>query len=249
MITQRSASLSKHDPYWLVRAVTAGFVATVLVTATLALAYGMAVMLGSNHPDAPILVRWLWGLAHNTVTARFQTAVPVVVLLHFIFGINWAIIYAAVVEPRLSGPGWRRGLLFAPIPWLLSLLVFLPAVGGGFLGLSLGAGPLPILGNLILHLVYGATLGALYPEESNRLLVEAGTVATSGEIALLTRSEYGTAAGIIIGMVLGALIAWVGQVILAPNQSGLVALMLGALMGSATGALIGSFLGLSPERS
>ena len=41
----------------------------------------------------------------------------------------------------------------------------LPAAdGGGLLGMNIGAGPLPILGNLILHLVYGAVLGSAYAE-------------------------------------------------------------------------------------
>lgn len=51
--------------------------------------------------------------------------------------------------------------MFSLIPWAFSLVVFLPLVGGGFLGLGLGAGPLPILGNLLLHAVYGVTLGSV----------------------------------------------------------------------------------------
>ena len=43
------------------------------------------------------------------------------------------------------------------------MIIFLPLAGGGLLGLGLGAGPLPILGNLLVHLVYGVTLGFLYP--------------------------------------------------------------------------------------
>ena len=69
-----------------------------------------------------------------------------------------ALVYARYVEPRLSGASWWRDAVRAH-PWLLSLIIFLPLMGGGLLGMNIGAGPLPILGNLILHLVYGAVLG------------------------------------------------------------------------------------------
>ena len=34
---------------------------------------------------------------------------------------------ARFVEFRLSGPGWRRGMLCALVPWIFSLLILLPA--------------------------------------------------------------------------------------------------------------------------
>lgn len=247
MIWQHGAGLTGARPTWLERAVIAGFIATVLMTAALAAAYGMAFVFGSNTSQAPLILRWTWGLAHNVVTEHAQTALPVVVLLHYVFGISWAVVYAAVAEPRLRGPGWRRGLLFAPLPWALSLLVFLPAVGGGLLGLGLGAGPLPILGNLILHGIYGTTLGKIYPPESDHVLIEPDEVESAEEAVILARAEHAIAIGVVLGLVLGGLAGWVDQAALAPGQPPLIALTVGALAGSATGALFGSFSGLSPR--
>ena len=48
------------------------------------------------------------------------------------------------------------------LPALVSLVVVLPLLGGGLFGLALGAGPLPIIGNVLLHVVYGAILGVVY---------------------------------------------------------------------------------------
>src|SRR5947207_1106001 len=99
---QRERRMAEGEADWLVRAVFAGFIATALMTTVLALAYGMAAVLGSTGPQAPVFAQWLWGLAHNSVTEQAQTVVPIAVLLHFLAGIGWAVVYAGVAEGRLG---------------------------------------------------------------------------------------------------------------------------------------------------
>src|SRR5713226_4423267 len=94
----------KHD--WLVRAVLAGFAATATMTGVFAVAFGIASVLGSDSPQAPTMTGWVWRLTHNMVTAEAETAVPIAVILHFVAGMLWAVVYAAFGEPRLPGPGW-----------------------------------------------------------------------------------------------------------------------------------------------
>lgn len=238
---------NRPEPGWLVRAIIAGFFATSLMTAVLALAYGFVVLAGSGDPAAPTLLRWFWALAHNPITQRAQTALPVTVLLHFVAGLAWAVAYAGLAEPRLLGPGWRRGLLFAPAPGFLSLLVFLPLLGGGVFGLQLGAGPLPILGNLTLHLVYGGALGTLYPEASNRVLVVSGEASDPSEGPILAEAERDLAAGVVVGLIAGVAVGALGQRVLVPGEVSWLPAMVGGIVGSASGALIGSFVGLSPR--
>src|SRR5581483_5840055 len=105
---------------------------------------------------------WFGGLIHNPLVDLTQSNLYLAIGVHFGIGLVWAVIYAAVFEPRLWGPGWQRGGIFSLLPWLLSLLIFLPLTGGGFLGAAMNAGPLPILGNFVLNLVFGATLGLVY---------------------------------------------------------------------------------------
>ncbi len=247
---QYDLRLHERKDEWLVRAVLVGFIATGLMTSVLAVAYVIAVVLGSSSPEAPILLRWMWALANNAVTRQAQTAVAIAVLLHFVAGIAWAVVYASFVEPRLSGPGWRRGLLFAPLPGILSLVVLLPALGGGLFGLGLGAGPLPIVGNLVLHLVYGASLGYLYPPENDRLLLERGEIARPEEVRSVILVERSTATGMILGLILGGLGGLLGSTIISPDQPALAGLVLGVLLGSAAGALIGSYsrLDTTPDK-
>ena len=248
MQVNERARMREGGADWLFRAVLAGLIATMLMTVGLAVAYLVATVLGSESPNAPVLARWLGGLTHNAVTLQAETALPIAVLLHVIAGIGWAVVYAGVVEPRLSGPGWRRGLVFAPAPGILSLLVFLPALGGGIFGLGLGAGPLPVVGNLVLHLVYGATLGGFYARESAHLLVEPGETERSDEVWTMLQVEHATAIGIIVGLVVGGLGGWLSAGAFAPGQPAVLAALLGMLLGSAGGAFVGSFSRLDARR-
>ncbi|HEX2325337.1 MAG TPA: DedA family protein, partial [Chloroflexota bacterium] len=74
----------------------------------------------------------------------------------------WAVLYAAVAEPRLRGSAGVRGLQFALVPWLTSGLLYLPLIGAGSFGLALGAGWLPILGEAVRCAIFGISLGVLY---------------------------------------------------------------------------------------
>src|SRR6266571_2736819 len=117
---------------WLVRAINAGFIATAVMMVVMLVAYGAAALFGSQDTAAPFLLRWLWALAYNPVTDYTRNALALALLLHFVAGLGWAIAYAWLAEPRLHGAGWRRGVQFSLLPWVLSLVVFLPVVGGGF---------------------------------------------------------------------------------------------------------------------
>jgi hypothetical protein len=248
MSSQPESRWREWGSIWLFRAVAVGFIATGLMTGVLAIAYAIAASLGSNSAGAPTLLLWMWGLTHNVVTRQAETILPAVVLLHFLAGITWAVVYARLVEPRLSGPGWRRGLLFSPVPGILSLVVLLPVLGGGLFGLGLGAGPLPIIGNLVVHLVYGATLGALYPLESEHVLVDRAEDEVPDDARAVFRVERTTAIGIVAGLVIGGVGGCVIALVSAPGFPILVGALNGVLLGAIAGAFIGSFSGLAARR-
>jgi hypothetical protein len=155
-------------------------------------------------------------------------------------GLLWAVLYGVLFEPRLNGRGWQRGVMFAMIPWLFSLVVFLPLVGGGFLGLSLGAGPLPVIGNLILHVVYGAALGGIYGAVDS--MEERSVRPDDDDVLSASRSQVGAARGILVGLAVGVGLGLLSA--LAPQlTSSMNPLALGlalALIGASFGALVGS---------
>src|ERR671933_432111 len=49
--------------------------------------------------------------------------------LYLAAGLLWAVVYTHSIHPRLSGPHWERGLVFACVPWTFSLVVLLPVAG------------------------------------------------------------------------------------------------------------------------
>jgi hypothetical protein len=236
---------STRLPDWLPIGVMAGFAATTILTAGLMLSYEVARIAGSNGPTANLFERWLWSLTHNPVTETTRVNLSIALILHFGAGILLGVVYAGFVEPRLHGPGWQRGIIFSLIPWLLSLIIFLPAIGGGFLGLSLRAGPLPILGNLILHLIYGVTLGEVYAVD--RWQTESGQPADDVERRALDRSQRASALGIAFGLICGGLIGQAAASTIAPGQDPLLVAVVAAIIGSGIGFMLGSFAGLTPE--
>ncbi|MCC7372393.1 MAG: DedA family protein [Chloroflexi bacterium] len=83
-------------------------------------------------------------------------------LLALLFPFLWGALYS-LLESHLSGPAALRGALFAVAPLVWSLLVLLPATGAGMLGVSLDAGPIPVIIEVGRFAIYGVTLGLTFP--------------------------------------------------------------------------------------
>jgi hypothetical protein len=231
--------LARRTSLMMLLALLAGFVATVAMVLAFAVAYAVALLLG--RAPMPLAGDWFRGLTSN---ALIDTAGPVLyeaTAIFFVGGLVWAVLYGVAFESRLTGPPWMRGLKFALIPWLFSLLVFMPLVGGGLLGLGLGAGPLPVVGNLILHAVYGALLGSVYGSAESVFdrprHLASGEDLSSGRFQELGAAR-GMAAGLALGMVLGAAVA-----LLVPQLGSInpLAMVIGlALTLTAFGGFVGS---------
>jgi hypothetical protein len=171
----------------------------------------------------------------------------------------WALLYARFIDGNRSlawwigrGPGWERGMRFAILPWLFSLLVLLPAAMVNMLGWALSAGPLVPLGNLLLHLIYGFTLGQLYDASADEPNVGADlSYEEPLEAVAVAHSEDFGAAGIVVGAIVGALVGVGLAIVLPPVLPNVdfggwqAALAVGGILaGGAVGGIVGSFAGL-----
>jgi len=164
----------------LSRSLLAGFLASVAMVMAFALAFVAALILGSM--PLGMVSDWCRGLTSNALIDVARPNLYAALGVFFAGGLIWAVLYGVFAEPRLSGSAWEQGVMFALVPCVFSLVVFLPLVGGGFLGMSLGAGPLPIVGNLVLHLVYGAVLGLVYGPVGDSVLDDPRHAAAGDDI-------------------------------------------------------------------
>lgn len=79
--------------------------------------------------------------------------------VHFVVGIVLALVYAWGFAERLPGPPVWRGAVYGALVFILSQLVFMPLVGGGFFS----RGDLELLaGSLLGHLAFGVVVGWIY---------------------------------------------------------------------------------------
>ena len=248
---ERRSTVREH---WLSDGIIAGFVAIGTATAVLFIAYVLAN--GAADSQGDVFRQWLFQLTHNEVVS-FSSGRPAYALaIHVVLGVIWALIYARFVEGNRAlswwigrGPGWERGMRFAILPWLFSLVVLLPAAMVNMLGWALSAGPLVPLGNLILHLIYGFTLGQLYDSSSDELA--AATLEDPLNRQVVAHSEDVGAAGIVVGAIVGALVGVGLGIVLPPVLPNVdfggweAALAVGGILaGGAVGGIVGSFAGL-----
>src|SRR6266849_3028313 len=197
---------------WFTDAIIAGFVAIGTSTGALMVAYVLAN--GAADSQGDLLRRWLWQLTHNEVVG-FSSGRPAVALaLHVVLGLVWALIYARFVEGNRSlqwwigdGPGWARGMRFGLLPWIVSLLLLLPAAMVNMLDWALSAGPLVPVGNLLLHMIYGFTLGQLYDASADEpaVVTDLAVVEPFQREAVEHSEDFG-AAGILAGGAVGGIV-------------------------------------------
>ena len=203
----------------------------------------------TSAPDAFETPRlWLVNLTHNRFIDASLDDVYLAAGIYVAGGLLWAVLYT-LVEPRLPGPAWQRGVLFAMLPALVSLVVVLPLLGGGLFGLALGAGPLPAIGNVLLHVVYGAILGVVYGPFGD---LDASTLerpfAREGEHAGPSYEPV-AALALLGGLVVGGVVGLIASLMAGGTASSIVEasgsmILWGALLGGVIGLFVGSFAGL-----
>jgi predicted ribosomally synthesized peptide with SipW-like signal peptide len=221
--------------HWLSGSIVAGFAATIVMSLLLLIAYAFTGFLGAE--DGSQVSQWFYNLRNNDL-AEGALDIPIAAFsINLLAGLAWALVYGGIVERRMSGPGWLRGMLFSLVPWLLSLVAFFPAVGGGLFGMDLDAGPLPAIGNLVLHLIFGAILGAVYaiPEVSSDAL----------DTRAARSQKDGTAIGLVVGLTVGLVAgATIAAFTASDVTDGVNITLAGGGIGVLVGGLVGSFAGV-----
>jgi hypothetical protein len=222
----------------VVLALLAGFIASVAMVLAFAVAFVAALAL--SQLPVPVLAGWFHALTHNQLIDAAAPNLYAATAVFFVGGLLWALLYALMGEARLSGPAWKRGVEFAMIPWLVSLVIFMPLLGGGVLGLSLGAGPLPIVGNLVLHALYGAVLGLVWGSAES-VIDHPRRQAYAEDLQVSRVSELGAARGLVIGLIVGTIVGVLVAAVLSMAAMNPLAMIVAVgLSGAAFGGFVGS---------
>lgn len=136
-----------------VRAMIAGFVATVVLSALMLMKSMMGVMPALDLPTM------LAGMAHNMMGLPANPAVGWV--LHFMIGtVAWGIGFALLYKVLPSNSPLGKGIVFGALAWVLMMLIPMPMAGAGLFAMKMGM-MAPVM-TLVLHLIWGAVLGATY---------------------------------------------------------------------------------------
>jgi membrane-associated protein len=139
----------------------AGALATIASTLLMNLLVNVAGNLAFRAPGSLIeqtAARLAVALPRDVGPALLFVAGPAFVAV----GVLWGAAYGGWGERWLSCPDWCQGLAFATVPLTTSLLVVMPLLGLGFLGVD-ATGPVAAVGEAVRHAAYGAVLGLSYP--------------------------------------------------------------------------------------
>jgi membrane protein DedA with SNARE-associated domain len=140
----------------------AGGLATIGSTLALNVLINLAGNIAFTAPDTILertAARLAFAAARDAQPGWLFLAVPVFLGV----GVLWGAVYALWAEPRLRPlSDWQRGIVFAMLPFLTSLIFAMPVIGLGFFGVG-ATGPVAAVGELMRHVTYGLLLGLIYP--------------------------------------------------------------------------------------
>jgi uncharacterized protein DUF6789 len=95
------------------------------------------------------------------LTALGTLTVPSAWMDHFIVGVVvWGLLFTGFNTLSSRPALWAKGMIFGVFAWLFMMVAFMPLAGAGFFGAKVGG--TVVFGFLVLHLIYGAVLGATF---------------------------------------------------------------------------------------
>ena len=130
-----------------------GLVATLAMSILMVIGFATGISPMPKPIPAAIVGKVVAGVLGEGIPQRAIMAVAVA--SHFAYGGFWGAVLAALTRPVTL---WK-GLSLGAFLWLLMGMVALPFLGWGLFGLAIT--PQIAVATLVLHLVYGATLGLL----------------------------------------------------------------------------------------
>jgi len=141
----------------MVKGVIAGLAATVVLSAIMVMKQMMGLMPELN--------------AIAMMTKMAGAGTPLVGwVMHFVIGsVAWGLLFT-LLHDKLPGGPVLSGILFAIGAWVLMMVMVMPMAGAGLFGLGIGM-MAPVM-TLILHVIFGAILGAVFDRLTGQAAVQ-----------------------------------------------------------------------------
>jgi membrane protein DedA with SNARE-associated domain len=141
----------------------AGLLATIASTLLINVVVNLAGNLALQNPNT-IVEQSAKHLAEALAREVQPLLLFMVVPAFLAVGVLWGAAYGLLDArwPNSNASDWVRGVVFAMVPLTVSLVLVMPILGLGFLGVG-ATGPVALVGELIRHLTYGVLLGLMYP--------------------------------------------------------------------------------------
>jgi hypothetical protein len=134
----------------------AGFVGALESSLVLNTALGLAgLTVATPGPEGPGLNGTFDQLLTPMIGLLTAPGLPTLVL--------WGAAYGIAVEHEFRVPPWARGIVFALVPMAVSLYAIFPLATWSLFGVPPPEFREPLLIETVRHLVYGLTLGVVYP--------------------------------------------------------------------------------------
>ena len=127
----------------------AGLVATIVLTVLMVIKSMMGLM---PELDLPKMIAGMMGAPDMPIIGW---------AVHFMIGIVLYGVAIALLDARLPGRSHvGHGVMLGLVGWLIMMIMLMPMAGAGLFGMKLGI-MAPMM-TLVLHLIFGATLGWIY---------------------------------------------------------------------------------------
>ena len=129
------------------RGLLAGFVATIVLSILMLMKNAMGLM-----PNLDIIAM---------LSTMMNSSAAMAWVAHFMIGtVVWGGLFALVGRALPGGTYLLKGIVLGIGAWLLMMIMIMPMAGAGVFGLRLGMAA-PVM-TLVLHIIFGAVLGATY---------------------------------------------------------------------------------------
>ena len=127
----------------------AGLVATIVLTVLMVIKSMMGLM---PELDLPKMIAGMMGAPDMPIIGW---------AVHFMIGLVLYGVAIALLDARLPGRSHvGHGVMLGLVGWLIMMIMLMPMAGAGLFGMKLGI-MAPMM-TLVLHLIFGATLGWIY---------------------------------------------------------------------------------------